>query len=409
MNILLLSGHGIDMHVDGGRLHIKEGHDKEKSDPKEYVYKPKHIDLDNIVVYGHSGNITLDAIKWLTKQNVQITVLNWDGRLLTTIMPPESKQSMTRMAQYRAYENGHRVDIAKKIIDAKIRNSIAVLNWLGERYREVADSKEQIMKEIRVSWSQLPKVTTIKHVMGIEGMAARAYWDTVSKIIDDRLEFDGRVYGKTFRPMEAVDPVNALFNYGYSILESLCWKALNSNGLDPYVGFLHEMTKGNAPLVYDLQEPFRWLVDVAVMTGLEKGLFDKKDFVRTENYNIRIRQRGVEKLIGEVVEQISRKVPYQKANYAWSYVISMKARELAHYIVGKRKLIDFSSPEPDLKRKDTFELREKILRMPYSEWKKMGYSEGTLHYLKEMAKAGYPQRIGHETSRRFGTIEGETL
>jgi CRISPR-associated protein Cas1 len=150
-------------------------------------------------------------------------------------MPQESKQSLTRMAQYRAYENGQRVDIAKKIIDAKIKNSIAVLNWLAKRYKVIDDSKDQVVKDIRANWSQLSSATTVKQVMGIEGMVARVYWDTISKVIDDRLEFDGRVYGKTFRPMGAVDPVNALFNYGYSILESQCWKALNSNGLDPYV------------------------------------------------------------------------------------------------------------------------------------------------------------------------------
>jgi CRISPR-associated protein Cas1 len=393
MNTLLLSGYGINMRVDGGRLHIKDGHDKDKPDPREYIFKPKFIDLDNIVLYGHSGNITLDAIKWLTKQNVQITVLNWDGRLLTTIMPPESKQSITRMAQYRAFENGQRLGIAKKIIDAKIKNSIAVLTWLGQRYEEVADSKEQIMRDIQVNWSQLSKAATIKQVMGIEGIVAKIYWDTISKVIDCRLEFDGRVYGKTFRPMGAVDPVNALFNYGYSILESHCWKALNSNGLDPYVGFLHQMASGNAALVYDLQEPFRWLVDVAVIIGLEKKMFDKKDFIRTENYNIRLRPGGAEKLIREVVEQISRKVPYQKASYEWSYVISLKARELAHYITLKRKSIDLANPEANLKRVDNSSLREKILNTRYSEWEKMGHSKGTLHQLKKKASGEAPFKL----------------
>lgn len=361
------------------------------------------------MIYGHSGNITLDAIKWLTKQNVQITVLNWDGRLLTTIMPPESKQSITRMAQYRAYENRQRVDIAKKIIDAKIRSSVAVLNWLAERYREVADSQEQIMKKIETNWSQLRRATTIKQVMGIEGMVARVYWDTISKVIDDRLEFDGRVYGKTFRPMGAVDPVNALFNYGYSILESQCWKALNSNGLDPYVGFLHQMTPGSAALVYDLQEPFRWLVDVGVITGLEKKIFDKKDFVRTENYNIRIRPVGVEKLIGEVTRLLSSKVPYQKASYEWSYVIFLKAREMAHYVAGKRRSIDFSGPDPNLVREDNRVLREKILNMSYSEWKRMGYSKGTLHYLKKTAIDQYPAKIHWKTRRRFWSNSEESF
>jgi CRISPR-associated protein Cas1 len=316
-------------------------------------------------------------------------------------MPPESKQSMTRMAQYRAFENGQRLDIAKKIIDAKIRSSVAVLNWLAERYREIADSQEQIMKEIETNWSQLRRATTIKQVMGIEGMVARVYWDTIAKVIDDRLEFDGRVYGKTFRPMGAVDPVNALFNYGYSILESQCWKALNSNGLDPYVGFLHQMAQGSAALVYDLQEPFRWLVDVAIITGMEKRVFDKKDFVRTENYNIRIRPRGVEKLIGELSNQLSFKVPYQKASYEWSYVIFLKARELAHYVTGKKRSMDFSCPELELTREDNLDLREKILNMSYPDWNSKGLSKGTLHYLKKKVDFDKPFKLYHNTKYRF--------
>lgn len=95
----------------------------------------------------------------------------------------------------------------------------------------------------------------------------------------------------------------------------------------------------------------------------------------------------------EVSGQFSSNVPDQKASYEWSYVVSLKARELAHQIVGKRKLIDFSCPEPNLKREDTYELREKILTMPYSEWKKMGYSKGTLHYLKLNAKEDKPFKI----------------
>jgi CRISPR-associated protein Cas1 len=43
-----------------------------------------------------------------------------------------------------------------------------------------------------------------------------------------------------------------------------------------------EVNQSKAPLVYDFQEPFRWIVDVAVLSALEKGIFTKKDFIRTE-------------------------------------------------------------------------------------------------------------------------------
>jgi CRISPR-associated protein Cas1 len=42
------------------------------------------------------------------------------------------------------------------------------------------------------------------------------------------------------------------------------------------------------------------------------------------------------------------------------------------------------------KRDDTDLLRKKIIDMPYTEWKKMGFSKGTLHYMKQNAKADKP-------------------
>ena len=385
MNTLLLSGHGISMNVDGGKLHIQDGHDFNRPNPDNYIFKPKFIDLDNIVVYGHSGNISLDAIRWLTKQNVPLTVLNWDGRLLTSIMPLEYKSSNIRMGQYQAYGNGQRVDIAKKFIDAKIKNSIAVLEWLGKRYPEVATANNERMKIIDTNRALMPKAARIKDVMGIEGMVAHHYWAVLATIFDKKMEFDGRVYGKTTRPMGAVDPINALFNYGYSILESQCWKALNSVGLDPHVGFMHEMNPSKAPLVYDLQEPFRWIVDVAVMSALEKEIFTKKDFIRTENYNIRIRPDGVKKLMAELMPQFSKTVKYNGYNREWGYIITEKAYELGQFIIGKRKSLDFSEPEPILERHDSDDMRKKILDMSYTEWERMGFSKGTLHYLKKNA------------------------
>ena len=59
MRTLLLSGYGIGLSVDSGRLHVRDGSDYKK-EPKEYVFKPKFIDYDSIVIYEHSGNISLD-------------------------------------------------------------------------------------------------------------------------------------------------------------------------------------------------------------------------------------------------------------------------------------------------------------------------------------------------------------
>jgi CRISPR-associated protein Cas1 len=52
--------------------------------------------------------------------------------------------------------------------------------------------------------------------------------------------FEARLLGKTGKPYGAADPINALFNYGYTMLESQCRRTANARGLDPYIGFNHE-------------------------------------------------------------------------------------------------------------------------------------------------------------------------
>jgi CRISPR-associated protein Cas1 len=69
-------------------------------------------------------------------------------------------------------------------------------------------------------------------------------------------------------------------------------RLINSVGLDPHVGFLHEMNPSKNSLAYDLQEPFRFLVDFAVLNLIETNGIDKKDFIRTENYSLRPRPSG---------------------------------------------------------------------------------------------------------------------
>ena len=121
MKQLLLNGHGINFHVDGARLFVKDGFWTTKEDSQEYVFTPKRIPYNNIVIYGHSGNITLEAIKWLMHHNVGITILNWEGKLLTHIQPRILANSKYRLAQYQAYNSKEQtLEISRRIIKGNL-------------------------------------------------------------------------------------------------------------------------------------------------------------------------------------------------------------------------------------------------------------------------------------------------
>jgi CRISPR-associated protein Cas1 len=101
---------------------------------------------------------------------------------------------------------------------------------LIERYPELKEDKVTQLEEIERYQLNLGTINTVGQIRGYEGMVARNYWDIISSLFDDDFGFEGRIFGKTGRPMGAVDPVNALLNHVYAFLESQCWKAVNANG-----------------------------------------------------------------------------------------------------------------------------------------------------------------------------------
>jgi CRISPR-associated protein Cas1 len=80
--------------------------------------------------------------------------------------------------------------------------------------------------------------------------------------------------------MNASDKINALLNYGYSILESETRKEINAVGLDPSVGFLHDLAQSKEPLVYDIQDILRWIIGISVIQLLEEKKLRKSRIYR---------------------------------------------------------------------------------------------------------------------------------
>jgi CRISPR-associated protein Cas1 len=393
MKLLLLNGYGMNFRVEKAKLHITDGRYADDIEPKQYVFSPKKIDIDNIVVYGRTGEISIESIRWLVKHGVAITLLDWNGKLLTVITPPESVQVKTKFAQYSSYrDNNLRLEIAQDLIRGKIERTKAVLEWLKSKYSDIE-------YDFSVEEERLEDSLTLNEVMMAEARVAKKYWGQLAKIIPEKLEFDGRKTVK--KPFGAGDYVNCMLNYGYSILEAECIRAINSVGLDVHVGFLHEMKIGCNSLAYDMQEPFRFLIDIAIISAIEKDKLNSKDFIRTENYNLRLKSSGAKKIIEEINLQFNKKVKYKGQLYSWSYVLITQIRELAHYFLGLKRKIDFTKPEFDIEREDTEEIRTLISNISYKKWKDLGFSKGTLHPMKQKAIESKPFYITENVKKRL--------
>lgn len=393
MKLLLLNGHGMNINVENAKLKIRDGRYDNHIEPENYMFRPKRVDIDNIVIYGRSGNLSIEAIRWLVKHNIAITILDWNGKLLTTILPPEGVQVKTRFAQYSSYRNDKlRLELAKKFIIAKIERTKSVLKFLKLKYENIEyDFSEEEFK-LKIS-------KDVKEINLIEARVAGKYWKFLIKLFPEKYEFETRK--KAGRRWGAGDQINCMLNYGYAILEAECLRAINSAGLDSHVGFLHEMNPSKNSLAYDLQEPFRFLIDLAIISAIEKNIMEKRDFIRTENYNLRLRPSGAKKLIGEINVQFNSKVQYKGQASTWSYVLLSQVRDLAFYLLGKIKDFDLTQPTANIIREDTKEIREKILNISYSEWKKRGFSKGTLNPMKKRAMSNKPFKLNKHVKERI--------
>ena len=95
---------------------------------------------------------------------------------------------------------------------------------------------------------------------------------------------------------------------------------MNTIGLDSSIGFLHEIAPSKHPLVCDLQELLRYVVDYSVIELLETRL-NKSDFIVTENYHIRLKPDTAKKLIEKIKENFNRRYGFKNKQYAMDNIL----------------------------------------------------------------------------------------
>jgi CRISPR-associated protein Cas1 len=314
-------------------------------------------------------------------------LLNWDGNLLATTLPDQTISGKLRLEQYKKHlDNTIRCNIASKLVKSKVDSSLYLLSELAKFYP--LDNRE-IQKRVHsefVLYSKKPNHSQIQEIMGHEARIAKIYFEYIREVfakVASQFSFETRSNFDHKRSDHASDEINALLNYGYSILASEIKKFLNSVGLDSQVGFLHETLLSRTPLVYDLQELFRWLVDLSVIQLLEENNLKKSDFILTENYHIRLKPDTAKLLIEKIKFNFNLKVPYKKRNFAYQNILYDNISQLAQYVSNKKKTIEFVVPHVEINRNDTISMREKILSMSPEERKSLKINKSTLWYMKK--------------------------
>jgi CRISPR-associated protein Cas1 len=163
-------------------------------------------------------------------------------------------------------------------------------------------------------------------MLGLEGMAARSYFEALSAIMPEKYRFAGRSRNP------AKDEFNALLNYGYGVLYSLMEKGCIIAGLDPYLGFLHSDSYNKLSLVFDIIEMFRIYVDETVVYLFSRRMV-KDEFFEPLEQGLGLSKDGKAALIEALNKTLEETVLYRGRNVKTRNTIQMECHRIANGLI----------------------------------------------------------------------------
>lgn len=229
-------------------------------------------DVDRATVVGHP-RIPVSIFQTLMKEGIPVGFVSEKGHWYGTLHPDGDRNVARRLLQYEQTRNpAARLACARKVVAAKIRNQRRALQRLAGNRRE-GDLQVDLIEELRQLQRKTAQAPDADALRGIEGCAAARYFERLAAFFPEATPFNGR----SRRPPR--DAANSLLSWTYTIVLSEIDAALRLQGLDPCLGWLHEVSAGTPALSLDLLEPLRAPVcDLLVLNLLNHAILGPADF-----------------------------------------------------------------------------------------------------------------------------------
>lgn len=296
---------------------------------------PLH-NVELICAFGYQG-VSPALMERCVNDQIELVFLTPQGRFQARVTGPVNGNVTLRKTQYRWSDSEEKsAKIASMMLMGKVYNSRKNLERVLRDHSlriDVEKMKQVINRLKQVEQLLFSKEFELEELLGIEGQAATSYFGRWNDWILNQKDV---FYYKERTRRPPLDPLNALLSFSYTLLASECTAALETVGLDAYVGFLHRDRPGRRSLALDLMEELRPLVDRFIMKLINQRQITNKDFIRQENGTVFFTddaRRKFLKLWQEEKDEIIRH-PYLKEKIKKGLLPHVQALLLARYIRG---------------------------------------------------------------------------
>ncbi len=328
LNTLFVTSEDIYLSLDGENVVANRG--------KEAVARyPLHT-LSGILSFSYAG-ASPALMGACVERSISLSFCSPRGRFLARACGESNGNVLLRRTQYRIADSPEEsCHIARSMIFGKLYNTRWSMDRTlrdhglrvdGDRLRAASSKVKELLPAVLAE-------TSPEQLRGLEGVGAAAYFS----VLDDMI-LNGKehffFHGRNRRP--PLDPVNAMLSFAYSLLASDCASALESVGLDSYVGFFHRDRPGRTSLALDLMEELRpCMADRIVLTMINNRMVNASYFEQRESGAVLLTGDGRKTFLKHWQEKKKEQLthPYLNEKLPWGLIPYVQSLLLARYLRG---------------------------------------------------------------------------
>ena len=328
LNTLFVTSEDVYLSLDGENVVANR-------DKQAVARYPLHT-LQSIVSFSYSG-ASPALMGACAEKGIGLAFCTPRGRFLARVCGENSGNVLLRRKQYRVADDPEgSCRIARNMIFGKLHNA----RWSIERTRRDhgmrvdGEALCRASQDLQRLLPQVAEVTNADTLRGLEGVGAAAYFGVFDEMILNRKEAFF-FHGRNRRP--ALDRVNAMLSFAYSLLAHDCASALEAVGLDAYVGFLHTDRPGRDSLALDLMEELRpCMADRFVLTTINNRMLRPEDFQTQSSGAVLLTDDGRRSFLKAWQEKKRETLthPYLGEKLAWGMIPYVQALLLARHLRG---------------------------------------------------------------------------
>lgn len=288
--------------------------------------------IENIVCFNYLGCSPALMGKCVAKQ-IPINFLSPQGRFLAKVCGETKGNVFLRVAQLEKFkEKG--LELAQNTIAAKISNSRKVIkrsqhdNPALRTDEKVNCVLERLLQGIETVFNS----GGIDNVMGAEGNCASEYFSVFDKLLKHHKNSGISFNGRSKHP--PLDPVNAALSFVYTLETNDYAAALETVGIDSYIGFCHALRSGRPSLACDMVEETRCIVERFVITLFNLQILREDDFEKQISGAIWLNEEGRKKIISQWQEKkrADMEHPYLRQRIPLGLLPYVQSNLLAKYL-----------------------------------------------------------------------------